>query len=417
MPSFQGSQRRDVRRRLAAAGTAAMHATDPETTTAKREPSRKVGVYAQKALPEHHASPAERIPVRPLPFLAAATGLLVVPSALAGLAVAHPHVATLQASLGPRWANSAETVRSLIALESPHGLAATAGLACFLLASALAAATRTMRRHRLDDHQGRYRAWGWLGGLFAAAAVGMLLPLDRLTGTLMAEATGWEFGAGGRGWWMLLVALAWLPIGLWAVLPLTQRFATSFWLTGSLASWLAAEGVGQALAAGWQPSLWQLGEPAPWQLAATILHVFTPALAAIGMLVASRSVIREARGLIEPRAPRVRRPRRAKQPVTTEKTAVADTTATPDSDRKETEDTADQTTPTYEEDAWEDDTAEQAEEPPIAAPAPQLLENGDSIDDDSSTGPDHEGHATDEGRLSKAERRRLRKLARKNRAA
>ena len=394
-----------------------MHPTEPETTTAKREPSRKVGVYAQKALPEHHASPAERIPVRPLPFLAAVTGLLVVPSALAGLAVAHPHVATLQASLGPRWANSAETVRSLIALESPHGLAATAGLACFLLASALAAATRTMRRHRLDDHQGRYRAWGWLGGLFAAAAVGMLLPLDRLTGTLMAEATGWEFGAGGRGWWMLLVALAWLPIGLWAVLPLTQRFVTSFWLTGSLAAWLTAEGVGQALAAGWQPSQWQMGEPALWQLAATILHVFAPAFAAIGMLVASRSVIREARGLIEPRPPRVRPARGVKKPATTEKTATDDTAATSARDHKETDDTTEQAEPLHDEEAWADDAPEPAAEPPIASPAPQLLENGDSIDDDRSTGPDHEAHTADEGRLSKAERRRLRKLARKNRAA
>lgn len=394
-----------------------MHPTEPETTTAKREPSRKVGVYAQKALPEHHASPAERIPVRPLPFLAAATGLLVVPSALTGLAVATPHVATLQASLGPRWANSAETVRSLIALESPHGIAAASGLACFLLASALAAATKTMRRHRLDDHQGRYLAWGWLGGLFAAAAVGMLLPLDRLTTTLMAEATGWELGAGGRGWWMLLVALAWLPIGLWAVLPLTQRFATGFWLTGAFASWLTAEGVDQALAGGWQPSQWQLGEPSLWHLAATILHVFTPAFAAIGMLVASRSVIREARGLIEPRAARVRPARRPKRPIGPEPSAKADTTTTRRRDEAETDDAPDQSEPAYDEDAWADDSPEPSEEAPIASPPPQLLENGDSIDDDDSTGPDHEAHTANEGRLSKAERRRLRKLARKNRAA
>lgn len=394
-----------------------MHPAEPATTTEKREPSRKVGVYAQKALPQHHASPAVRIPVRPLPFLAAAIGLLAVPSALAGLAVATPQVAALQARLGQRWQNSAETVRGLLDLESPHGLAATSGLACFLLAGALAAATKTMRRHRLDDHQGRYRAWGWIGGLFAAAAVGMLIPLDRLTTTLMAEATGWPFGAGGRGWWMSLVALAWLPIGLWAVLPLTQRWASSFWLAGSLAAWLTAEGVGQALASGWQPSQWQLGEPSLWHLGTMIVHVFTPAFAAIGMLVASRSVIREARGLIEPRAPRVRPARRPKQPAT-EKMADTATIATPQSDDADTEDAADQTGPHHEEEAWAVDAAEQAEELPIETPRPQLLENGDSIDDDSlSAESPHEHDAGDDHRLSKAERRRLRKLARKNRAA
>lgn len=413
MPSFQGSQRRDVRRRLATAGLSATNPPTPESTGTARPLAKKTNLYAQKALPEHHRSAAVRIPIRMLPFLAAVLGLLVVPSILAGLLFAQPQLNLLEARLADRWQRSTSAVRDLLDLASEQSLAAAWGLACFLLAATLATITKNVRKHRLDDHQGRYRAWGWLTALYATAAVSMVLPLDRLVAALMIDATNRTLGGAGRGWWMLAVLAAWLPIGLWAVMPLTQRAAPSVWLLASLASWLAAAGIEQAFLAGWQPWQQLSGDPRVWHRATLVLQAFAPALAAVGTLVACRGVVREARGLVEAKPPRVRRQRKRKQGTdqpAAEEVSVADGPLQVGSS----------TNNDQPHEALEDDEV-LSEAAPESEPVPQLCENGESLDDEgvmfaAEADDDEPAHQGDQ-RLSKAERRRLRKLAKKNRAA
>ena len=402
MPSFQGSQRRDVRRRLAAAGHSSLPMDTPPEATQWQPPERKPGLYALKALPEHHASPATRIPIRMLPFLAAITGLLLPPAILSGLLFFPDPLATLPASLGERWHNTSAALQYLLDVRSPQGLSAAVGLASCLLAAALAAATRNVRRHRLDDHQGRYRAWGWLSLMLAIAGLTFVLPIGPVVATVMTDATGWDLQSAGRGWWTLLVAATLLPLGIWAVLPLTQRLATGLWLFAALAAWLAAEGIGLGIAAGWQPDAWQLGDTAHWHRAADTLRALMPAFAAIGTLVASRSVVREARGLVQPRPARSR-------PAKTSETKPAPTAAPENAATVDTAEAEPHHAPAPDDDATADEShALEAEDTePSAddvAPSPAAIDNnGDDIDDDR--------------RLSKAERRRLRKLARKNRAA
>ena len=412
MPSFQGSQRRDARRRLAAAEQAGLDAAEPgfDTQTPHRGSQRKAGIYASKALPEQHASVATRIPVGTAPFIATLLGLLTVPSLLTGLAIAGPGVDTLERLAGVRWRQSLAFLHSLTDLRADSGFTAAVGLACFLIAAMLATVTKNVRRHRLDDRQGRHRRWGLMSVLFGIAAVAFVLPLHKIASVVMMDATGRSLGATGQGWWMLVVAAVWLPVGLWAVLPLTQRLGTAAFLGCSLAAWLAAGGIEEALVAGWQPPTWQLGSAETWALVAASLRVFTPTLATIGGLIACRSVIREARGLVPPRAARPTRQRRAKKRALSTATAAAMSAAA---------EVAEDAEPQSGDIAQQEQDAEPAEEPAEAAEesidweeatAPdqpsQLLENGDDLRTDS-----------DEPRLSKAERRRLRKLARKNRAA
>ena len=437
MPSFQGSQRRDVRRRLAAAGHFAMSAAEPSVKTPQAS-ERRPGLYAQMALPEHHASSATRIPIRTLPFLAAVAGLLLPAATLSGLAFFREPLSSLEAMLGERWQNTTAAMRSLLDLRSTQGLAAAAGLASFLLAASLATATRNVRRHRLDDHQGRYRAWGWLSLMLAVGGLTFVLPIGPLVATLMSEATGWDLQSAGRGWWTMLVAAALLPIGAWAVLPLTQRISTSLWLGGALAAWLAAEGVSLGIAAGWQPGLWQLGDASTWQLAGDAARIFAPALAAIGTLVASRGVIREARGLVAPRparSPKAKQRLSARGPAATEATeatvdegrAAAANPAHRDDAASADNPTlaASETTPTDKPSAnkpasWDEGFDEEEDR---QLPSPQLQKNSDSLpseeDFPATTGTsDASGDdIPDDNRLSKAERSRLRKLSRKNRAA
>ena len=434
MPSFQGSQRRDVRRRLAAAGHFAMSAAEPSVKTSQAS-ERRPGLYAQMALPEHHASPATRIPIRTLPFSTAVAGLLLPAATLSGLAFFREPLSSLEAMLGERWQNTTAAMRSLLDLRSTQGLAAAAGLASFLLAASLATATRNVRRHRLDDHQGRYRAWGWLSLMLAVGGLTFVLPIGPLVATLMSEATGWDLQSAGRGWWTMLVAAALLPIGAWAVLPLTQRISTSLWLGGALTAWLAAEGVSLGIAAGWQPGLWQLGDASTWQLAGDAARIFAPALAAIGTLVASRGVIREARGLVAPRparSPKAKQRLSARGSAATEATVDEGRAAAANPAHRDDAASADnptlaasETTPTDKPSAnkpasWDEGFDEQEDQ---QLPSPQLQKNSDSLpseeDFPATTGTsDASGDdIPDDHRLSKAERRRLRKLSRKNRAA
>lgn len=423
MPSFQGSQRRDVRRRLATAG---LSATTPEPVGEASDPrpaGRKPNLYAQKALPEHHPSAAVRIPVRVLPFLGAVVGLLLIPSLLAGLTFAQPEMDQLEASLGDRWRHAAAAVRDLLNLASDRSLQAAVAVGCFLLAAALATTTKTIRKHRLDDHQGRYRAWGWLSTLSVAAAVSVVIPIDRLVAALLVDATTRNLGASGRGWWMLTVLIAWLPIGLWAAFPLTQRAFPSLWMFAALASWFSAEGIEQALLAGWQPMMWHLGEQAAWDRASLILQAFPPSLAAVGMLVACRGVVREARGLVAPKAPRAKPPKGARKAAV----RTAPPEPAPASLQHDLEDAASLESP---DDASEADSNAEANTWPLAddddtetsnvGGVPHVLENGGNLDakiDEPADEGDDEADSVGDQRLSKAERRRLRKLARRNRAA
>jgi hypothetical protein len=424
MPSLQGSPRRDVRRRLVAAGYASEAVATGAAQTAAGSADRRVGLYAQKALPEHHASAATWIPVRTIPFLAAVVGLLMPSAALTAVAFLDTRVASLLASLGDRWENTAAAVRYLVDLRSPQGCAAAAGLAGFLLAAALATATRNVRRHRLDDHQGRYRAWGWLSLLLAIAGFGFAFPLGPLFSTLLTDATGWNLHTAGQGWWTLLVTATVMPVGLWAVLPLTQRLATGFWLFSALASWLLAEGIRLGLVAGWQPAMEPFATAAAWQAAADALQVFVPALAAVGTLVASRSVIREARGLVKPQMARSTRAVR-QMPDANDQAAswmtgeeahgnTAPANSTPDDT-----DASEPIGGYAETEATADDWGEAFDEQDGPQDEPSRLhESGDSISSrPTATASPAVDNSGDDVHLSKAERRRLRKLARRNRAA
>ena len=415
MPSFQGSQRRDVRRRLAAAGHAAHVAIATEATATPRGGSRPTSVYSQKALPEQHAPLATRIPVQTLPFVAAVLGLLTFPAALAAITAADAELTALRTQVGARWQNTAAMVHQLADARSAEGLTATWGLSCFLLAAVFAAVTRTIRRHRLDDHRGRYRSWGWMSVLFAIAAASFVLPLDQLAKVVMRDGTGRSLGGTGQGWWMLVVAAAWLPVGLWAVLPLTQRVGAGLWLTAALGAWLTAGGIEEGLQAGWQPHTAQLGSHEFWGVVAASLRAFAPSLAAVGGLMAARGVIREARGLVAPRP--VREPRRRRKQAETAGSPEASVAAK----AAAVENTDDVAELTVEEPATENtaevwNTAEVAAEATADA-SPHLLENGDEVLAATSADNRPQESDADERRLSKAERRRLRRQARKNRAA
>jgi len=358
--SLSSNQRRDQRRRLVvswkrSAGQADAPASDSPRASAAYDPD---------ALPEKQRGPAVLLPTG-LGGLSLAIAAVLVP--LGGIVAAACSGPFFGRDLFVGGGRFARTVAAAGAVFDPLGIASLQiWLAQTLLVAAAGVAliVRLMRRHRRDDFNGRFRAWGWMAFVLVATACDGVVPVGRLVAAVFSDATGIVLGPNGIGWWVAISSLVVVAVSLWAVLPLHERLATSIWLSLAVAAW-GASAAATCLAAG-RDRIVAVGIAA-WS--------FGAAFAFAAMLAAARSVIREVRGQCGVAKPKAAKP------------AKAD----------------------------------------AAKPAPPTMEDDDvdssAFDREAATGDDSETEYTDgseqeeQRHLSKAERKRLRKLARMSGAA
>ena len=192
------------------------------------------------------------------------------------------------------------------------------------------------------------------------------MPVGRAVGAFVSEATGIACGPSGYGWWVAIATTLLTGVSLWAVLPLHERVATAAWLSAALAAWgvsAAATWLGAwpRLPAGVGTAAWAAGS----------------GLVAIAMLVAARSVIREVRGEAGRAGGRMKPKLAASTPRPTPVVRAADDDDGPQAD------------------TWQADESTATQ-----------YTDGSDLDEERET-----------RHLSKAERKRLRKLARMNRVA
>jgi hypothetical protein len=310
--SLQGSQRRDQRRRLLVSWTRSGSA-DPPTT---KPSTRSAAEYAPEADPDRHPGIATLLPTRIAGFTMAATGILVVLGAAIALGSYGPAITALENLAGPRFARSVAALRACLDIRGAGSLVAWLGQLLLLGSAVVATAVRLMRRHRRDDSRGKALAWGWLAILLTIAACGTALPLGRLVGGCIADVTGIVLGQDGFGWWVAIAAVSLAAVSLWAVLPLHERLATSLWLAAGFIAWAMSAGCtwiadGRDVIATAGQAAWAAG----------------CGLVAISMLAAARSVIREVRGecgrtsTAKKRTEPARQP--AKQPPAEDRTALS----------------------------------------------------------------------------------------------
>lgn len=360
--ALPGSQRRDQRRRLLMAWSRDTSPSSAGRTTA----TRTMAEYDPVALPERQPAVAILLPTRlgSLSACVAGIGLSIAAALAPGLH--EPLFAALGRAAGPRFARSIAAVSACFSADSMLSLAGWLAQMLLVAAAGVALVVRFMRRHRRDDFAGRYRAWGWLACLFVAASCAAQAPVAQAFGTFMAEATGITFGPAGYGWWVALAALLFGGVTLWAVLPLHERAATALWLVGGVGTWaVSAAATWLGATRGTPPAVAQ----ATWMAGSGLLT--------IAMLVAARSVIREVRGEARDGA-EAAKPK--SQPASQRPAPL--TTATDHDDESQASGPHD----------YDSDTTGYT----------------DSSDFDEDRDPRH---------LSKAERKRLKKLARMNRVA
>jgi hypothetical protein len=358
--SLPSSQRRDQRRRLIVSWRRSAGKADAPAA----DSPRSMAAYDSDALPEKHRGPAVLLPTTLGGFSLAIIAILLPLAAAVAAATSGPLLGRDLFAGGGRFAR---TIAAAGGLFDPRGMASLQGWLAelyLLVAAGIAVVVRLMRRHRRDDYKGRFRAWGWMAVVLVAVACAGAVPIGRLVAAAFSDATGIAFGPDGFGWWVLVSAIVVAVVSLWAVLPLHERLATGFWLGLAVAAW------GCSAAATWLADgrdRIAVAGGAAWTMAA--------GFAVVAMLAAARSVIREVRGQCVA-APRASKPakaesaRQASRPVEDDEIDASEFLA--------------------------DDTATEATETEYV--------------DGSEQDQEHR-------HLSKAERKRLRKLARMNGAA
>jgi len=355
--AHSATQRRDQRRRLVLSWRRSAGTAGPVTN----EPTRGVAGYEPEAHPNRQKGPAVLVPTG-LGGLSLAIIAILLPVGGATIAGASEMLFGQRLFVGGgRFTRTLALLGDLVDARGSATLQVWLAEVYLLLAAVVALVVRQMRRHRRDDYKGRFRAWGWMATLLVITACAGVMPLGRLVGMAMMEATGIAFGPDGLGWWTALASTLLVAVSLWAVLPLHERFATAVWLGLALAAW------GASAASPWlgaaDPRL-RLAAVAAWPLAA--------ACSLVAMLAAARSVIREIKG----EGGAVRRERAVKATRASAREIVVP----------------------GEDEAPADDEAVES-----------FAEESDDHQTEFVDGSDH-GHR----HLSKAERKRLKKLARMN---
>jgi hypothetical protein len=208
----------------------ASDASDAGNTDANVRAQAKT--YAEAARVANHAPISVCIPKRPLSlwglFLAGACVIAAIESLYA--VVYLPAAPSLQSSL---------TALDVTARGSLASWFAAVVLCCAAMASTL---VYLIRRHRTDDYRGRYRWWLWLAPLLLILSVNAGTGLHQVLSGLLTAFSGAEVAVGGKGWWLLAYAAVFFPIVLQLMFELwPSRLASMFFATAVTAYvWVAA---------------------------------------------------------------------------------------------------------------------------------------------------------------------------------
>jgi hypothetical protein len=170
------SNRNDHRRRRVLYDEAVQRtavSADAADSTPKR---RRANNYVTRRCQQLRTS--DLIPTRKLSLSLVATASLVVLGLLNGLQY-----------LGTKITSWLEPgLQSSLSLTAANSLASWCSAIGFFCAALFGLQVYAMRRHRRDDYRGTYRIWLVLCGVFALASVQCVVPLERIAASLVAQA-------------------------------------------------------------------------------------------------------------------------------------------------------------------------------------------------------------------------------------
>ena len=178
----------------------------------------------------------------------------------------------------------------LISSRVSAGLLAWTSATVLLVSACFSLLIYSLRRHRVDDNRGRYRIWRWDAWACVGLSLNAVVGAHAIVAPILGHLTGWSVLPGNLMWWLIPAAL----VGSWLLLKVIIessecRAALSCYLLASLS--LLAAGV----FCFWSPS-WAV----EYQ---DSLHRMLPVAANIflmtGTLLFGRYVVLDVQGLVE----------------------------------------------------------------------------------------------------------------------
>ncbi len=253
-------------------------------------------------------------------------------------------------------------------------LVAWTSAAMLLLTAAYTRLIFSLRRHRVDDYRGRYRVWRTAGWAAIFLSINAVLSAHVLVARYLGSLVDWQMLPASAGWWLVPAALlgGWLLIKLIVDAAECRTALTTYLLAITC---LTVAGVHSA---GWSPA-WAAHFPG---LLSQSLPLAGYTLLLVGSLLFARYVILDVQGLVEHRVTAA---------------ASAPSAAVAKGIEVETE----------------------VESKPIAQQETLSSVDDASVDDAWVDGSEPELDEDKQGtpRLSKSDRKRLRKQKQRNRAA
>ena len=334
--------------------------------------------YSEAAGVENHPQITDFVPRRYRSIVLLIAFAVLSTAGLAGI----DYVATLQLGVP----NIADV--SAFQLGVPGSIAAWMASAVLFVATAACALVYSIRRHRIDDFRGRYRIWLAAAAACLVASVNSATGLHHVLADVMSHVSGWTALRDGAFWWLAAAGLPLTWILIRTLLDVKEcRLATTLLI---LATSFYAVATAIHLEA-FQPD----AALSPMLVGAAAMLGHWLVLASV--LSYARFVILDAQGLVGSR-PRITGRRRMKK-------RPADKNADPRKQSSAATTSASNLPSQQRPSTPQPSKAPAAKNQWVDGSRPER----DVYDDDDSSG--------DSRKLTKAERKQLRKLKLQNRAA
>jgi hypothetical protein len=345
--------------------------------------------YSERAGIEHHPQITDFIPRR-----FSTLGML----AGAGL-VATAVVEGLHWYVDPHTTDFAGSAVGPVVLQVVGGVEGWLSAVVLLMAAAMCVLIYSLRRHRIDDFRGRYRVWLGASVACLAASVDSVAPLHSLLSVAATEATGWTALRAHSAWWMAVVGLpaTWIAVRTWLDARESRLAATA----------LAAAFTAYGGALGMYLANWPIDNPRAQIVAVSATTSLGTWMLLVGVAAYARFVVLDAQGLVTAKRPRVKASstKSAKQKTNEQ---ADDSSRRPVTARAEQ--VASSPVTTLKAFRQEMKESKREDEDPKSS---RWVDGRRPVEEDYSD-EDGEDHGS---KLSKSDRKRLRKLKAQNRAA
>lgn len=174
-------------------------------------------------------------------------------------------------------------------LGAPESLGRWFTSLLLLAAAAGSLVVYTLRRHRTDDYQGRYRVWLWASGCYVLLAADTAAPLDAVARAMMLHWTGTPLWGNGDAWWLGAGGLLFGAVGSRLLVDLWECRSAALCLVAAAACALVSLAVGQ----GW------IGPPGDIAAFGPAAGMCGAAMSLLAVLLNGRYVRLDAEGSLE----------------------------------------------------------------------------------------------------------------------